>query len=666
MYDQSIVKRMIEGEPQAFSQVYNDWSPAVYRKAFDELNDHAKSREAVRNVFMDVYRYSPQLRDSTLFEEWLWRLVDYYTSLNPSASAALLTNPDLQIVWDDIKEAIAAERSQQVTEGETSQDDAVADAQDWEASFPEEKSEQTSAELHFSEGATKQANDSGEDEADEETFPIQGFEEDLTENEPPYQQEQVIVYGDAFDLEEEVEEAKSEQEFAEKNDSAEAVFFPPESDVAFVNSDGLIEGTAHLEEEASDETEEFDPFSFSEEGNEKSDVSLNETEAEVFSETDIDTTSSSEMPEGEEVKLGKASDNVEELLHAWLADEGNAEEWNPIIFPPDEGDATVTTYKAGSSLPWENPQASSDNTDEATTASMSQTNVAENQTKQQETTEKDSGNKENLMFFPGWDPQVDQSLNRELPTRENLPEWLCGSELPNIEGESAKEILAASRADTLPWMRFDTATRKNESIYENQFGDGGTALALEPGYETDPEVLGHAEAIEIVVPEAEAENAELLDKETNETALEDKAATEPVKADEQAVPNDPAIEYQTVRIDDKDPNAKIKYEHVPYEYIPYTEKGPAAYGVIGEEDIKNSTVELIPYQNENVTAALDPALEAPRDPLLRSGIQVIDQSDIEKSKPKKGKKFAAGAGFFAVAMALLIAAFAYAKMKGLI
>lgn len=115
MYDQDTIKRVMNGDKDAFSKMYNDLSPTIYRQVHDKLQDHAQAREAVRNIFLDVYRYCTQLRDSTLFDEWMASLIRFYTDQN-APERIIQNNPDLQVVWEDISAAIESGEGRQPEE----------------------------------------------------------------------------------------------------------------------------------------------------------------------------------------------------------------------------------------------------------------------------------------------------------------------------------------------------------------------------------------------------------------------------------------------------------------------------------------------------------------------------------------------------------------------
>lgn len=192
MYDQNTIDRLIQGDDDAFSTIYDELSPMVYHRVYDRLQDHAKAREALRNVFLDVYRYSSQLRDATLFDQWIESLVKFYTSPK-TTNDARNENPDLQIVWADISETIAAEIKNEEAESTNKETEEMAE-------------QEVAAATH---------------EGDELAWEIQETEED------PYDfTEQVIVYDDSLDtdlfMEQSIEEMSTDTEEMEPEENMES------------------------------------------------------------------------------------------------------------------------------------------------------------------------------------------------------------------------------------------------------------------------------------------------------------------------------------------------------------------------------------------------------------------------------------------------------------
>lgn len=102
MYDQSIVRRVMNGDAEAYTKMYEDCAPAVYRRAYDLLQDHSLAREAVRKTFLDIYHSVAQLRQPSDFDEWVYRLVNYHSE-RLQKSDKLWDEPDLKMVWDELR-----------------------------------------------------------------------------------------------------------------------------------------------------------------------------------------------------------------------------------------------------------------------------------------------------------------------------------------------------------------------------------------------------------------------------------------------------------------------------------------------------------------------------------------------------------------------------------
>ncbi len=105
MYDQSIVRRVMNGDAEAYTKMYEDCAPAVYRRAYDLLQEHAQAREAVRKTFLDIYHSVGQLRQPSDFDEWVYRLVNYHAE-RLKKSDKIWDEPDLKMVWDELRDLV--------------------------------------------------------------------------------------------------------------------------------------------------------------------------------------------------------------------------------------------------------------------------------------------------------------------------------------------------------------------------------------------------------------------------------------------------------------------------------------------------------------------------------------------------------------------------------
>lgn len=78
MYDQKVVRLVMQGDAKAFHRLYDDCADSVYAWAYDMLRDGELAREALRRVFVDIFRLASRLKDPSLFDEWAYRLTIYH------------------------------------------------------------------------------------------------------------------------------------------------------------------------------------------------------------------------------------------------------------------------------------------------------------------------------------------------------------------------------------------------------------------------------------------------------------------------------------------------------------------------------------------------------------------------------------------------------------
>lgn len=102
MYDQNVVRRVMDGDLDAFSKMYNDCAPAVYRRAYSLTEDPVTSREIVRNTFRDIRKYAKELSQPSDFDEWVFRLVNLYVERSKTGSNQLWSEPNLADVWEEL------------------------------------------------------------------------------------------------------------------------------------------------------------------------------------------------------------------------------------------------------------------------------------------------------------------------------------------------------------------------------------------------------------------------------------------------------------------------------------------------------------------------------------------------------------------------------------
>ena len=103
MYDQTVVSRVMDGDLEAFSRMYNDCAPAVYRRAFALTNDPIAARTVVRNTFRDIRKYAKELVQPSDFDEWVFRLVNLHVEQLKIEQNKLWDEPNLEGVWEELE-----------------------------------------------------------------------------------------------------------------------------------------------------------------------------------------------------------------------------------------------------------------------------------------------------------------------------------------------------------------------------------------------------------------------------------------------------------------------------------------------------------------------------------------------------------------------------------
>jgi len=72
--DEELVRRYLEGDPQAFAVLVDRHSPRVYNVALRMLGDADEARDATQDAFLTVVRKATQFRGEAAFSTWLHRI----------------------------------------------------------------------------------------------------------------------------------------------------------------------------------------------------------------------------------------------------------------------------------------------------------------------------------------------------------------------------------------------------------------------------------------------------------------------------------------------------------------------------------------------------------------------------------------------------------------
>jgi RNA polymerase sigma-70 factor (ECF subfamily) len=68
------VRRFIEGDEEAFSQLVRQWEVKVYNLAWRFLGNREDAQDIAQETFLSVFKSIRQLRDPKSFRTWLYRI----------------------------------------------------------------------------------------------------------------------------------------------------------------------------------------------------------------------------------------------------------------------------------------------------------------------------------------------------------------------------------------------------------------------------------------------------------------------------------------------------------------------------------------------------------------------------------------------------------------
>jgi RNA polymerase sigma factor (sigma-70 family) len=72
--DQSLAKRAIAGDAEAFGGLYDRYVDAVYRYVYYRIGDHAEAEDVTSDVFFKALRAIPRYQPRQPFLAWLYRI----------------------------------------------------------------------------------------------------------------------------------------------------------------------------------------------------------------------------------------------------------------------------------------------------------------------------------------------------------------------------------------------------------------------------------------------------------------------------------------------------------------------------------------------------------------------------------------------------------------
>jgi RNA polymerase sigma-70 factor (ECF subfamily) len=68
------IRRFLEGDQEAFSQIVREWERRIYNLALRFLGNREDAQDAVQDTFISVFKSLPSLRDPGSFPTWLYRI----------------------------------------------------------------------------------------------------------------------------------------------------------------------------------------------------------------------------------------------------------------------------------------------------------------------------------------------------------------------------------------------------------------------------------------------------------------------------------------------------------------------------------------------------------------------------------------------------------------
>ena len=129
MYNKSVARRVMKGDPDAFRILYDDWAEKIYAWAWDILGGGEWTMRAVKLCFAEAYRRSAQLKEESGLEQWL-------TDICAGACAAVarekrsLDEAQKESIWQELAKEAGIATMEAEKAAEQPQEQEEADAQD--------------------------------------------------------------------------------------------------------------------------------------------------------------------------------------------------------------------------------------------------------------------------------------------------------------------------------------------------------------------------------------------------------------------------------------------------------------------------------------------------------------------------------------------------------
>jgi len=87
-----VIRRFLEGEEQAFTEIVRHWETKVFSLAWRYLGNREDAQDVVQETFLSVYKSARNLRDPDSFPTWLYRI-----TLNHCRTSWRRRSPELSL-----------------------------------------------------------------------------------------------------------------------------------------------------------------------------------------------------------------------------------------------------------------------------------------------------------------------------------------------------------------------------------------------------------------------------------------------------------------------------------------------------------------------------------------------------------------------------------------
>lgn len=117
-----VIRRFLEGDEQAFTELVRKWETKVFNFSWRYLGNREDAQDVVQETFLSVFKSAKGLRDPDSFSTWLYRI-----ALNHCRSRWRKRTPDLSL--DDplqFNEDGGSDLTVLMTSGKTERDDLEA------------------------------------------------------------------------------------------------------------------------------------------------------------------------------------------------------------------------------------------------------------------------------------------------------------------------------------------------------------------------------------------------------------------------------------------------------------------------------------------------------------------------------------------------------------